>query len=277
MEQDTVSGQRRRRAWITLGVLSLVLFGGTLLCNVGTGLLSGGERTFSVNALQQNRWLWGTLVGIFFLALMWAGAGLAYAVGRIKASEPRRLMQLLVFVCLPLGIACLVTLPLFVLWVQQIAPTPQWRALPPLPEPAAQVADADSDHVFVKTASGKIYGCVIYNPPPDCWQEMPVELNTRYHPQHIEVAANAVPLPNVVSTLGVQTFPTAETSAQYYYAVLADGTVYMGTRAGASALVILLGWLLPVLACLGVALLSLPFLLGAVVIWVTLRRAPVNG
>lgn len=142
-------------------------------------------------------------------------------------------------------------------------PVPNWKVLDPVPERAIEISNADHSAVYVRTESGKIYGCNPDGATKNCWVEAHEPLVLAKNDRRIPVGENTHPPKGVVSSVGLDFDPIPEAGAQVYYALLSDGSVWRWRNFGPHTLMGILGWLLSPGIAMGIFALFVPVYLGA--------------
>ncbi len=266
----------RVATWVSLAALSLLLPGFALVCNLSTGAVTAAGRlirasygTVGNHPLIEDRFLFGALIAVAVLALLWFGAGIMDAA--------MRLCDLLLAALLGSGILT----GLMVMGIAEVVgpitsyslatftePAQNWKALPGLPEAAVAIEDAGPYRLNVRTVSGKVYGCQPYKQPPTPWVETPQPFGGNGSERRVPIGSTTGLPSTPVSTVGIQFNPCAECGEQVDYVVLADGSVWWSARQFSNPLFGMVGLLL-VVPRLFAALLALciPAFLGAAVVW----------
>jgi hypothetical protein len=265
--------KKGRLTVVVLVTLSLIILSGFCLCNVVAGVPSKNTYASLFDLLPEIRPIWGIVVGLIAVVLLWLGAGIAAGLARLTNFGLRALVSLGVFVGVPLALIVFFAGPFLLMWLRSISGTSEWKALKPVPERVIEIVDADINNVYVRTDTGKILHCTTAT-QEECWQEVrtPVTIMERTH--RIPLSPRVDPPANAISTLGVSYDATAETGVEAYYALLMDGSVMWWRHESAHPYMILFGWFMPLLIALGILALFVPFYLGAAIITLNRPREP---
>ena len=259
--------------------LLIGLTGASILCgvivtalNVGTGWVTelislAMPKTTLPDSLQIN-----ALVGLAAFLAVWLGGGIAYALARVGSGAFQYVLIATCFVLMPLLFVGQVMRPSLDFWLGPFLSSPDWKALPPLPEKAVEVLGADMQMVFVRGASGNTYSCETFTTPKNCWTEMPAKTNPHNGEHVIEIKAGDEVPAGAVNTLAIQYYPVPEAATRVFYAVMPDGSVWWWKSEGQHALVILFGWIFPLIAAVGAFAALGPYFLGAGIVVVMRQR-----
>ena len=256
---------KERLTVVVLVALSLIIMSGFCICNAGTFALSKSTDAGPFALPPEIRPIWGIVIGLIAVALLWFGAGVAAGLARLPNVRLRVLVALGVFVGVPFALIVLFAGPYLLMWLRTASGTPDWKALKPVPERVIEIVDADINNVYVGTAAGKILHCATAA-QEECWQEVRAPVTIMERTRRIPLSPGVDPPDNAVSTLGVAYDATAETGVEAYYALLMDGTVMWWRHESAHPYMILFGWLMPLLIALGILVLFVPIYLGAAII-----------
>jgi hypothetical protein len=250
---------------MVLVALSLIIMSGFCLCNAVTVAPSKSTYASPFDLPTEIRPIWGIVVGLIAVVLMWLGAGIATGLAKLPNVGLRVLVALIVFLGAPIALVVLFAGPYLLMWLRTISSTPNWNALKPVPERVIEIVDADINNVYVRTDAGKILHCATAA-QEECWQEVRAPVTPMERTRRIPLSPRVNPPDNAVSTLGVAYDATAETGVEAYYALLIDGSVMWWRHESAHPYIILFGWLMPLLIALGILLLFVPIYLGATII-----------
>jgi len=250
---------------VVLVTLSLIVMSGFCICNAVTIAPSKSTYASLFDLPPEIRPIWGIVVGLTAVALLWLGAGIAAGLERLPNVRLRVLVVLGIFVGAPLALIVLFAGPYLLMWLRTVGDKPDWNALKPAPERVIEIVDADIDNVYVRTEARKILHCATAA-QEECWQEVHAPVTIMEKTRHIPLSPRLDPPSNAVSTLGVAYDATAETGVEAYYALLMDGSVMWWRHESAHPYVILFGWLMPLLIALGILVLFVPIYLGAAII-----------
>ena len=283
MTQERSSESRNLTTPLVLLLGSFFFLGAILLCNVATGLISGLGSLMLVNSLQanpvvNNRLLFGALVGVGGIALIWLGAGAAYGVARVRRIELKIGAAIGLFIGVPFVLIGIFAVPLLIGWFSAVLVVPDWKSLNPVPDRAMEIIDSDTSIVYVRSATGKIYGCRM-PALTECWHEASEPLALPLRHRRIPVKDTFNPPSNAVSTLGVAYDVIPEAGIEVYFAVLPDGTVWWWRHESPHALYSLFGWLMAPVVGLLILLFFTPIYLGALILWLSRtkpRRAAIS-
>lgn len=256
---------------VVLVTLSLIIMSGFCLCNAVTVAPSKSTYASPFDLPPEIRPIWGIVVGLIAVALLWLGAGIAAGLARLPNVGLRVLVALGIFVGAPFALIVLFAGPFLVMWLNTVSGMPDWKALKPVPERVIEIVDADINNVYVRTDAGKILHCATAA-QEECWQEVRVPVTIMERTRRIPLSPRVDPPGNAVSTLGVAYDATAETGVEAYYALLMDGSVLWWRHESAHPYMILFGWLMPLLIALGVLALFVPIYLGAAIIGLNRSR-----
>ena len=256
---------------VVLVTLSLIIMSGFCICNAVTVAPSKSTDTGSFALPPEIRPVWGIVVGLIAVALLWLGAGIAAGLARLPNVGLRVLVALGVFVVVPFALIVLFAGPYLLMWLRTVSYTPDWKALKPAPERVIEIVDADIDNLYVRTDAGKIFHCATAA-QEECWREASAPVTIMEKTRRIPLSPRVDPPGNAVSTLGVTYDATAETGVEAYYALLMDGSVMWWRHESAHPYMILFGWLMPLLIALGILALFVPIYLGAAIIGLNRSR-----
>jgi hypothetical protein len=116
------------------------------------------------------------------------------------------------------------------IWARQTGAFSRWRSLGQPPGTGVDIVTGDHDVVYVRTATGSIFGCEHRETraPDDCWEDaqepLSVDSEARFDTRLYEREVEPPP-GTVVDTLYV-TFWYAEDAFEIRYVLLEDGTVW---------------------------------------------------
>ena len=250
---------------VVLVTLSLIIMSGFCICNAVTVAPSKSAQASPFDLPPEIRPIWGIVVGLIAVALLWLGAGIAIGLARLPNVGLRVLVALGIFVGAPFALIVLFTGPYLLMWLRTVSDTPDWEALKPVPERVIEIVDADINNVYVRTDAGKIFHCATAA-QEECWQEVHKPVTIMEKTRRIPLSPRVDSPSNAVSTLGVAYDATAETGVEVYYALLMDGSVMWWRHESAHPYMILFGWLMALLIALGILALFVPSYLGAAII-----------
>jgi hypothetical protein len=250
---------------VVLVTISLIIVSGFCICNAVTLAPSKSTHASPFDLPLGIPPIWGIVVGLIAVALLWFGAGIAAGLARVPNVLLRVLVALGVFVGVPFALIILFAGPYLLMWLRTVSDTPDWEALKPVPERVIEIVDADINNVYVRTDTGKILHCATAA-QEECWQEVHTLVTIMEKTRRIPLSPRVDPPNNAVSTLGVTYDATAETGVEAYYALLTDGSVMWWRHESTHPYMILFGWLMPLLIALGILVLFVPIYLGAAII-----------
>lgn len=161
--------------------------------------------------------------GLALIALLWFGAGMDFALSRLKNKSTRVGVSLAAYIFVPL-VLCVGLPALIGLGIYTAFNAPQgWKQFPAPPQPAAGIISANGTSLVIGTASGAELYCVV-----GCtdWQAVsevdPLFINNG---NETSTPPSFDPPEGAVVVIGIATIDMG-VEGQTYYAVVDDGSVW---------------------------------------------------
>jgi hypothetical protein len=207
---------------ISVPVLSLVIFALAFLVVLFADVNSPGDKI-------GGNFILALVIAFGLVVLVWIGAGIEFALSRIRHKPMRIAATLGTFVFVPSFLCIGLPLLAAVAGVNLLSSAPTWKALPATSDKAIEVVGADHITVYVRTTSGNFVRCFVTQ-PTSCWQptSKPTTRVLVGNANQRETAnAPAVQPPGqLVSLLGVDYGYGGGIPMGIHYAVLTDGSVW---------------------------------------------------